>query len=71
MLLENELLPSICRALSACIPFTLATLANIRERAIATGTKHLALVPVVPGAGKTLVGLQFACESKGDYRPHW
>lgn len=66
LLFENEPLPSIRRAHSAGIPFTLATLARIREDAIAEGSKHVALVTGVPGAGKTLVGLQFAYESKGD-----
>lgn len=66
LLFENEPLPSIRRAHSAGIPFTLATLANIREEAIRTRTKHLVLVTGVPGAGKTLVGLQFVYESRGD-----
>lgn len=68
LLFENEPLPQIRRAHSAGIPFTLATLANIREEAIETNTKHLALVTGVPGAGKTLVGLQFAYDSKGEER---
>lgn len=68
LLFENEPLPTIRRAQSAGIPFTLATLANIRDEAMKTGTRHLVLVTGVPGAGKTLVGLQFAYDSKGEER---
>jgi DUF2075 family protein len=66
LLFQNEPLPSIRRAHSAGIPFTLATLANIREEAIANGSKHLVLITGVPGAGKTLVGLQFVYESRDE-----
>jgi DUF2075 family protein len=58
-LFENEPLPSIRRALSSGIPQTLATLEAIRNQAQRTHSRHLALITGVPGAGKTLVGLQF------------
>jgi hypothetical protein len=71
MLFENEPLPQIKRAQSAGVPDTIAALAAIGEQAIAQHEMHLALVCGVPGAGKTLVGLQlaynyYAGESRGD-----
>ncbi|SOY39577.1 DNA/RNA helicase domain-containing protein [Cupriavidus taiwanensis] len=56
---EHEPLPQIRRAQSAGIPETIATLVDIAKQAQARGERHLALVTGVPGAGKTLVGLQF------------
>lgn len=56
---RHEPLPHIRRAHSAGIPETLRELNSIAARARARGELHLALVTGVPGAGKTLVGLQF------------
>ena len=55
----NEPLPSVRRAQSAGIPKVMDYLSEIVERARAGGERHLVLVTGVPGAGKTLVGLQF------------
>ena len=60
---EHEPLPQIRRAHSAGIPGTIATLVDIAKQAQARGERHLALVTGVPGAGKTLVGLQFVYEN--------
>ncbi len=57
-LFRHEALPSIRRAQSAGIPQTVKRLAQIAQRAAERSEKHLALVTGVPGAGKTLVGLQ-------------
>ncbi len=62
-LFENESLPQIRRAQSNGIPETLATLSAIAKRAQENHEKHLALITGVPGAGKTLVGLQFVYSS--------
>lgn len=56
---EHEPLPQIRRAQSAGIPDTVARLLEIAHEAKSKGERHLALVTGVPGAGKTLVGLQF------------
>lgn len=56
---NHEPLPYIRRAHSAGIPDTIAELIEIADQAQANGQHHLALVTGVPGAGKTLVGLQF------------
>jgi hypothetical protein len=56
---NHEPLPQIRRASSAGIPETIASLTRISEEAERHGGLHLALVTGVPGAGKTLVGLQF------------
>jgi DUF2075 family protein len=56
---ENEPLPHIKRAHSAGINETIASLIEISERAERNNELHVALVTGVPGAGKTLVGLQF------------
>jgi DUF2075 family protein len=55
----NEPLPQIRRAQSAGIPETIAELLKIADEAQEKQELHLALVTGVPGAGKTLVGLQF------------
>ena len=55
----NEPLPSVRRAQSAGIPEVMNYLSEIVERAKRCGERHLMLVTGVPGAGKTLVGLQF------------
>jgi DNA helicase IV len=56
---EHEPLPQIRRARSAGIPEALESLQRIAGQAQRSGERHLALVTGVPGAGKTLVGLQF------------
>ena len=56
---KHEPLPSIRRAQSAGIPWTLKYLEDVADRARRHGERHLVLVTGVPGAGKTLVGLQF------------
>lgn len=62
-LFEHESLPQIKRAQSYGIPKTLETLGSIAKRAEEEKEKHLALITGVPGAGKTLVGLQFVYSS--------
>jgi hypothetical protein len=59
MIFNHEPLPHIRRAESAGIPKTLAALSAIESDARGTSTNHLALITGVPGAGKTLVGLQY------------
>jgi hypothetical protein len=56
---QHEPLPQIRRAHSAGIPETITQLARIADEAQTRRELHLALVTGVPGAGKTLVGLQF------------
>jgi len=56
---KHEPLPHIRRAHSAGIPETIAELVRIADEAQSKHELHLALVTGVPGAGKTLVGLQF------------
>lgn len=56
---EHEPLPQIRRAASAGIPQALEALQRVAGHAQKNGERHLALVTGVPGAGKTLVGLQF------------
>jgi hypothetical protein len=56
---EHEALPHIRRAQSAGIPETIAALQKAAKEAASDSGRHLALVTGVPGAGKTLVGLQF------------
>jgi hypothetical protein len=56
---QQEPLPSIKRAESAGIPDLLTYLAQLLATAQRNHTRHLVLITGVPGAGKTLVGLQF------------
>tara|TARA_B100000378_G_scaffold78354_1_gene61158 strand:+ start:90 stop:1928 length:1839 start_codon:yes stop_codon:yes gene_type:complete len=58
MIFQNEELPKIKTAQSAGIPNTISKLLEIAKNARETNSNHLALVTGVPGAGKTLVGLQ-------------
>ncbi|WP_043817771.1 DUF2075 domain-containing protein [Deinococcus ficus] len=58
-LFEHEPLPAIRRAQSAGIEDSVAALVDAARAAHERGEHHLALVTGVPGAGKTLVGLQF------------
>ncbi len=61
---EHEPLPSIRRARSAGIPETIEALVAVGDKARREQELHLALVTGVPGAGKTLVGLQFVYASR-------
>ena len=60
LLFERMPLPRIRRAASAHIPETLEVLRELARRAATHKERHLAFVTGVPGAGKTLVGLQLA-----------
>ena len=60
---DKQPLPQIKRALSAGIPQTIAELIAIAQEAQAKNELHLALVTGVPGAGKTLVGIQLVYEN--------
>jgi len=72
-LFQHEPLPYIRRAHSAGIPDAIAALVSISEQAYKQSELHLALITGVPGAGKTLVGLQFVYEhhfnTVGSQRP--
>lgn len=63
---RHEPLPSIRRAQSAGIPEALRTLSEAAHCARHDRERHLALVTGVPGAGKTLVGLQFVYSNQFD-----
>ena len=63
---DKQPLPQIKRALSAGIPETVAELIAIAKEAQAKNELHLALVTGVPGAGKTLVGIQLVYENHLD-----
>jgi len=56
---EQEPLPHIKRAQSAGIPDLIEYLNQVVDRAAQQQERHLVLITGVPGAGKTLVGLQF------------
>jgi len=58
ILYKHEPLPFIKRAHSAGIPNTIKSLIDIAKQAQNNKEHHLALVTGVPGAGKTLAGLQ-------------
>ncbi|WP_292348538.1 DUF2075 domain-containing protein [Methanoregula sp. PtaB.Bin085] len=60
---EKQPLPQIKRAQSAGIPETIAELIRIAKEAQEKNELHLALVTGVPGAGKTLVGIQLVYEN--------
>ena len=60
---QHEPLPYIKRAESAGIPETINNLVSIANQAQEDHQHHLALVTGVPGAGKTLVGIQFVYEN--------
>ena len=62
----NEPLPSVRRAQSAGIPEVMRYLNKTVARARECGERHLVLVTGVPGAGKTLVGLQFVHQTYQD-----
>ena len=61
---ENRPLPFIRRANSAGIPQAVEHLATAAHEASRTGTRHLVLLTGVPGAGKTLVGLQLVHDKR-------
>ncbi|MCM3745101.1 DUF2075 domain-containing protein [Sporosarcina luteola] len=63
MIYTNKHLPTIHRANSSGLPEALRKLQNIAESTEATNKKALVLVTGVPGAGKTLLGLQYVYES--------
>jgi len=63
---NKQPLPQIKRALSAGIPQTIAELIKIAQDAQSKNELHLALVTGVPGAGKTLVGIQLVYENHLD-----
>jgi hypothetical protein len=60
---QQEPLPYIKRAHSAGIPDLIAYLNQLVERAAQNHERHLVLITGVPGAGKTLVGLQFVYQT--------
>ncbi|MBW4420527.1 MAG: DUF2075 domain-containing protein [Myxacorys californica WJT36-NPBG1] len=60
---QNESLPNIKSAQSAGIPELLAYLNELAETAEQKKERHLVLITGVPGAGKTLVGLQFVYQN--------
>lgn len=59
-IMTHEPLPSIRKVNNTNISQVLETLVSIVEEAKKTKTHHLVLLTGVPGAGKTLVGLQFS-----------
>lgn len=59
-IMQHEPIPSIRKVNNTNIPQVLDTLSSIVEEARTTRTHHLVLLTGVPGAGKTLVGLQFS-----------
>ena len=56
---RQEPLPAIRQAASAGIPAVLDHLSRLATEAKAQGGRHIVLITGVPGAGKTLVGLEF------------
>lgn len=65
-LFAHEPLPHIRRAHSAGIPQVLALIDSVIERARTYSERHVVLLVGVPGAGKTLVGLQTVYAHAGD-----
>lgn len=63
MLFKENAFPQIKKANSAGIPAALKKLKNLALQSKQEGTHHLALITGVPGAGKTLIGLQFVFET--------
>jgi hypothetical protein len=59
-IMKHEPIPSIRKVNNTNIPQVLDTLSSIVEEARTSRTHHLVLLTGVPGAGKTLVGLQFS-----------
>ncbi|HHT7200688.1 DUF2075 domain-containing protein [Bacillus paranthracis] len=65
MIMEHRELPQIKQARSAGIPDALALLKQVALQAEREKEHILALVTGVPGAGKTLLGLQFTYDNYG------
>lgn len=63
MIFENKDLPSIRRAKSLGVDKAVIKLREIAEESKSKNHRSIAFVAGVPGAGKTLVGLQFVYES--------
>jgi mutator protein MutT len=63
LIFKENTFPQIKKASSAGIPETLQALSSIALRAKKKNSHHLVLISGVPGAGKTLVGIQFVFES--------
>lgn len=61
---DHEPLPSLRRATSAGIPEALQVLQSAAISAERNSERHIALVTGVPGAGKTLVGLQLVYNTR-------
>lgn len=59
---QHEPLPHIKRAIAAGVPETVELLGRLVEQAAEEGSRLLAFVTGVPGAGKTLVGLRLVYE---------
>lgn len=66
---NNRELPHIRRAASYGIPQSLVTLKAITARAKASGEHHVVFVRGVPGAGKTLLGLQTVYNAYAEDEP--
>ena len=66
LIFENQDLPAIRRAKSLGVDKAVVKLRQIAFDAKANNERALAFVAGVPGAGKTLVGLQFVYESSTD-----
>jgi DUF2075 family protein len=66
MIFQNENLPSIRRAKSLGVDKAVVKLQQISSNAKKNEERVIAFVAGVPGAGKTLVGLQFVYESSTD-----
>lgn len=65
MIFNNEKLPAIRRAQSLGVQKAVDALRVIAQTSRAEGRRSLAFVSGVPGAGKTLVGLQFVYAESG------
>ncbi|SDH10363.1 DNA/RNA helicase domain-containing protein [Winogradskyella thalassocola] len=63
LLFKTKEFPQIKQALSAGIPITIKKLKEISIQATEENSHYLALITGVPGAGKTLVGLQLVHET--------
>lgn len=66
MIFREEQLPRIRRAESAGIPDAVALLARLVKEAERDGARKLAMLAGVPGAGKTLTGLQLVYDRLAD-----
>ena len=62
---NDEPLPKLRQAESAGVPVVLDFLAGLSERAKTNGERHIVIVTGVPGAGKTLVGLNYVYAARG------